>query len=48
MDGDWLLENVLSGMFPNDTFQVHAETTAGTADLLVTNKYVGYSLVASR
>ena len=40
VDGDWLLENVLSGMFPNDTFQVHAETTAGTADLLVTNKYV--------
>ena len=39
VDGAWLVANVLGVMNSDDTFQIHAETSAGTADLMVTNKY---------
>ena len=39
VDGAWLVANVLAVMNSDDTFQIHAETSAGTADLVVTNKY---------
>ena len=41
VDGTWLVANVLAVMNSDDTFQIHAETSAGTADLVVTNKYEG-------
>ena len=41
VDGAWLVANVLAVMNSDDTFQIHVETSAGTADLTVTNKYVG-------
>ena len=41
VDGAWLVANVLAVMNSDDTFQIHVETSAGTADLLVTSKYVG-------
>ena len=39
VDGAWLVANVLAVMNSDDTFQIHVETSAGTADLTVTNKY---------
>ena len=39
VDSAWLVANVLAVMNSDDTFQIHAETSAGTADLTVTNKY---------
>ena len=40
VDSAWLVANVLAVMNSDDTFQIHVETSAGTADLTVTNKYV--------
>ena len=39
VDSAWLVANVLAVMNSDDTFQIHATTSAGTADLTVTNKY---------
>ena len=39
VDSTWLVANVLAVMNSDDTFQIHVETSAGTAELFVTNKY---------